>query len=301
MLSSAGYQADKMEMIKYLIESKADVNARDNDGDTIIEHLLGINGRNEQDILVYLLSSTEIQLPKENIKFGKPYNWVITCRLIQAVCSCHILLEDVLDRTISESETSGQQLIVHSDPRFFVRDSTQQDQGLAKRGDRNKYMSEHREVCSLETWSIYHLRRHLLEVRGNKSILLRLNQLSLPPPFLSRVTLECFSHQPPGYDSGDNDNMIYISDLSDCTDDSDDSLTLMTIMFMVLTTSIGPRYIIIDSLYTNVYLGYIGPKMNMMANTRPSVHLQQCLLSTLFLNNINTSVVQIGKIPTNIY
>ena len=43
------------------------------------------------------------------------------------------------------------------------------------------------------------------------------------PPKAPSTTLECFSHQPPGYDPGENDNIIYIHDLSDCTDDSDDS------------------------------------------------------------------------------
>ena len=182
-------------LLEYLIDHNADVNARNKTGLSIFDHLLTRHKRTEEP-LIFLLSSTEVKLPdNDKIRFYKPYSWLLMSRLIQAGCSSPVLLDEVLDKTISENNANGHQLIVHSDPTFFGQDFDEQNFNhiLMDESPKTNYMSDNRCVTSLKTWSVYQLRRHLLEVTGNKSIMLRLKQLPLPQKLLSLVTLECFN------------------------------------------------------------------------------------------------------------
>ena len=178
------------ELLEYLIANKADVNAMNCRGKSIIDSLLT---HHHEDLLIFLLSSTELRLPANNRYY--PDSWCSINGLIQAGYSNPILLEKVLRRLTVENNNSGHQLIVHADPTFFGKKLDRQDPKPVWDIRRN-YMAENRSVTSLKTWSVYHLRRHLLEVTGNKSIMLRLKQLPLPQTLLSLVTLECFTFKP---------------------------------------------------------------------------------------------------------
>ena len=193
------YNDANHELVVYLIANNADVNARNNAGLSSLDHLLICHRRCEKTF-IFLLSSTEVKLPEEDkIQLHKPYSWLLMSRLIQAGCSRPVVLDGVLGKTIEECNSNGHQLIVHSDPTFFGQDSDQQDFNhiLMDECPSRKYMADNRCVTSLKTWSVYHLRHHLLDVTGNKSIILRLKQLPLPQTLLSLVTLDCFTVDPP--------------------------------------------------------------------------------------------------------
>ena len=200
-------------LLEYLIANNADVNTMNCKGKSIIDSLLTYRC---EDLLIFLLSSTEVRLPEYKGYYPK-HSWCLINGLIQAGWSSPILLEHVLGNLIEENNNSGHQLIVHSDPTFFGKKLDEQDPNheTLKLKDpfyfweddvyeplwdsdslRRNYMADNRSVTSLKTWSVYHLRRHLLEVTGNKSIILRLKQLPLPQTLLSLVTLECFTFKP---------------------------------------------------------------------------------------------------------
>ena len=193
------YNEVNFDLVKYLIANNADVNSRNKAGQSLWNHLLKRHGSCQQTI-IFLLSSTEVKLPEQDqLQLYKPYSWLLMSRLIQAGCSCPLLLDWVLSKTISENNSNGPQLIVHCDPTFFGQDSDEQDSNhiVMDECPSRKYMADNRCVTSLKTWTVYHLRRHLLEVTGNKSIMLRLKQLPLPQTLLSLVTLDCFTVDSP--------------------------------------------------------------------------------------------------------
>ena len=127
LVATNHYNEVNFDLVKYLIANNADVNARNKAGQSLWNHLLKRHGSCQQTI-IFLLSSTEVTLPEQDqLQLYKPYSWLLMSRLIQAGCSCPLLLDWVLSKTISENNSNSHQLIVHSDPTFFGQDFEEQD------------------------------------------------------------------------------------------------------------------------------------------------------------------------------
>ena len=197
------HQDSPMELIKIFLENSADFSLATNQGVTFMEKLFGMYEQYQayEKELCFVLKSVEVQLPDA---FGVLHfdfcGWTVLSCLLQAGCKHYQLLEAALDKTVTDGNLKGLQLVTHASPNHIHRTAVHLENVYT--GDENPVFVQafntcKKSVASLKMWCAFHLRCQLVAATGGRSILPRLPQVvtpsQIPPELAPIITLECFT------------------------------------------------------------------------------------------------------------